>query len=139
PGGTVYFNCNPATASISYPSTSGFIVTTGDFNGDGKTDLLLTSTTTNGQLWLGTGTGFVQVSSSLPSGWANGFGVAVGDWNGDGKADIMLVSQVSGTPHQLFLSTGTGFNAALDPSGNPITISNSSTTVNAFSADWNND
>jgi RHS repeat-associated protein len=141
-----YFFCNPAVSSATAPSIAGFIVTLGDFNGDGKTDMLLSANGTTGQLWLSTGTGFVQVNSGLPSDWGK-YSIRIGDWNGDGKADILLVAPGgggnygSGTTHKLFLSTGTDFTAALDGAAGhaPIEISNSATTASATIADWNND
>lgn len=139
----VYF-CNPATASVTAPSTAGFSVSLGDFNGDGKTDLLLTSPTVNGQLWLSTGTGFTLVNSTLPNDWGK-YSIVGGDWNGDGKSDILLIASGAsgyygaGTSHKLFISTGTGFSAALDANGNPIQIPNGASTASAAVADWNND
>jgi RHS repeat-associated protein len=137
---TVSYSCAPAVATANGPTSTNTKVF-GDFNGDGKTDILVLGTSGNSQLWLSTGTGFVEVNPSLPAGWGSTYRVVVGDWNGDGKADILLVSTVSGTSHKLYLSTGTDFTPALDGSGNPITIANtgSTTCATATSADWNND
>jgi RHS repeat-associated protein len=128
---TVYYFCNPATSSATVPSTSGYTIVTGDFNGDGKTDILTISASTTGKLQLSTGTGFVTTSFTVPTSWA-AYQIVTGDFNGDGKTDIALISQTSGSPHLIYLSTGTGFELA-------ASISNSDTAVTAVVADWNND
>ena len=72
---------------------------TGDFNGDGRSDILLQNSTDgacyvwemNGLNLLANGTGFV--------GWAAGANwqaKATGDFNGDGKSDILLQNSVDG-------------------------------------------
>lgn len=128
--------CHPATPTAATPSTSGFSSeVSGDFNGDGKTDFLLTDTTNSGQLQLSTGTAFLQISSAtIPAGWVI---AGVGDWNGDGKADL-LVQTAPGADYSVYLSTGSDFTPALDGSGNPVVIAASAGTV-AVVADWNND
>lgn len=78
----------------SYPSTTQSKIYVGDFNGDGKTDIL---TGTNAGLWFigySTGTGFVQnvfvwdsYSSSCSFGASDQIYVA--DFNGDGKSDVL--------------------------------------------------
>jgi len=139
-----YVFCNPAVPTASAPSISGFNVTLGDFNGDGKIDMLLTANGTAGKLYLSTGRGFVLVNSALPSDWGK-YAIRIGDWNGDGKADLLLIASGasgyygSGTSHKLYISTGTDFTAAVDGSGTPITIANSAATAGATIADWNND
>lgn len=130
------YYCHPAAPSASPPSASGYQMTLGDFNGDGKTDILLTSSTAAGQLWLSTGTGFVKVSSAIPSTFGS-YQIFVGDWNGDGKADLFLASP-SGLG-QYYLSTGTGFTPAVDANNNPITFGISFTSIGVVVADWNND
>jgi hypothetical protein len=146
--------------------TTNYQIVFGDFNGDGKTDILAISQGTEGPipagatLYLSTGVGFASgIAIPNSSTWWQ-YNVYAGDWNGDGKSDLLLVAQDSGSPfssvgmpHQLWLSTGTGFTQALNPSGNPVTIVNSSSSDNcgfgvpstsggcipAEIADWNND
>ena len=132
-GYTVNYSCNPAVASATLPSAAATAhqVVYGDFNGDGKTDVLVT-TSLGATLYLSTGTGFTS-GTSIPSSssWVN-YNVVAGDFNGDGKTDIALISQTSGTPHQIYLSTGTGFELE-------ASFSNSDTSVTVVVADWNND
>jgi hypothetical protein len=130
---TVAYSCAPAAATATAPSglSSASQIVLGDFNGDGKTDILAI-TSSGATLYLSTGTGFTSgYSISGSSSWSSYFVVA-GDFNGDGKTDIALISQTSGTPHQIYLSTGTGFELE-------ASIANSDTSVTAVVADWNND
>jgi hypothetical protein len=130
----IVYTCNPAVATASVPNLNSTNIITGDFNGDLSTDLLIVDTTgaSNAMLYLSTGTG-LDAGHAIPSstGWHN-YQIVEGDWNGDGKADIALISTVSGTPHVVFLSTGTGFSQA-------TTIADTDGYDAATAADWNND
>jgi len=59
-------------------------IVTGDFNGDGKLDLVVSSNVFSSIL-LGNGDGTFQSPVSLP---ANLFPIVAGDFNGDGKLDL---------------------------------------------------
>jgi RHS repeat-associated protein len=95
PGGEVYKKC-----------------LTGDFNGDGKTDIVCNPYSTgNWQIYMSTGDGATWV----PYAWANGplyenIGrrCKTGDFNGDGKTDIICKddSGDSDVSWHMFLSTG---------------------------------
>jgi len=76
-------------------------VTTGDFNADGKTDLVVAN-----QCWssgkcdigsvgvlLGNGDGTFQTAQNYASGGNNTTSVAVKDLNGDGRTDLVLANQ----------------------------------------------
>jgi len=144
PVSTLAYSCNPAVKYVQGPypvihtSPVGGVgpgVFVGDFNGDGKADLLIVTgsdqANSTGSLWLSTGTGFTQTSFTVPGSWGN-YQVVQGDWNGDGKTDIALVSQAAGTPHLIFLSTGTGFVQV-------ASLANGDAGAFATVADWNND
>ena len=133
-GNKIFYSCNPAVAAFTLPNLSGYTLVLGDFNGDGKTDILAVSTTGPSLLYLSTGTG-LAAPITLPSstGWG-AYTVVTGDWNGDGRTDIALISKVSGTPHQLWLSTGTSFVHVI-----AADIPNTDTNTTATVADWNND
>ncbi|HWD27598.1 MAG TPA: FG-GAP-like repeat-containing protein, partial [Rhizomicrobium sp.] len=144
-GTSVNYFCNPAVTTAAPPTLpSGSTMVFGDFNGDGKTDILVTNTTTTGTLYLSTGTGFAATSFSVPAGWGK-YTITTTDIDGDGRSDLILIASGassmygSGTPHQIWLSTGTGFVQAVDGTGTPISIANSDTSVSASVADWNND
>ncbi len=60
-------------------------IATGDFNGDGKIDVL----TADGRLYPGNGDGsFAAATQALPTLYAVTTAYAVGDFNGDGKLDV---------------------------------------------------
>lgn len=82
-------------------------IATGDFNGDGKVDVL----TADGMLYPGRGDGsFGAGTQALPTGYWVPTAFAIGDFNGDGKLDVAeLVSGLdeSGTV-MTFLGHGDG-------------------------------
>ncbi|CAN7238968.1 FG-GAP-like repeat-containing protein [Polaromonas sp. LjRoot131] len=76
----------------------------GDFNGDGKTDIIQTHANGNAYVWLSTGTGFAPAAV-----WSTGHSEndKLGDFNGDGKTDV-IQTHSNGNAY-VWLSTGTGF------------------------------
>ena len=88
-------------------NTMTSIVTPGEFNGDGKADLIARDT--GGELWLypGTGTGDWFRRVSLGSGWNVMTSiVGPGDFNGDGKPD--LIARDSSGELWLYPNNGAG-------------------------------
>lgn len=77
----------------SYP----YSLAIGDFNGDGKNDLVTSNYSNNtASILLGDGTGGFNVTTHVNVG--NGpRSVAVGDFNGDGKPDIATANYLAGT------------------------------------------
>jgi hypothetical protein len=62
---------------------------TGDFNGDGMSDILWRSTSGEVAIWLMNGTQLLSPGVDLgnvPTTWST---VQTGDYNGDGKSDIL--------------------------------------------------
>jgi hypothetical protein len=93
-----------ATLAVTSPGVTWSAISSGDFNGDGKSDILWQDNTTkaidislmNGgsgsPVAIGSGIGFTAVGS--------------GDFNNDGKSDILLRNNVTGDA-QIWLMNGT--------------------------------
>ena len=102
-------------AAVAAPGTSNFALATGDFNGDGKTDLLWSYLSGNNivlDVALADGSGGWTFSQqletlSLPGTGFTGFNVYVGDIDGDGKADLIF-NQVSSGNNYVFAARSNG-------------------------------
>ena len=87
-------------------------VAVGDFNGDGKQDLVVANPSSNNvSILLGDGTGNFSGPTFLNAG-SQPFSVAVGDFNGDGKQDLAVANETSNNV-SILLGDGAGsFGAA---------------------------
>jgi uncharacterized delta-60 repeat protein len=108
---------DPLAPSVAWgswsPSVNWTNVQTGDFDGDGKADVIGRDPAT-GQWWVGlsTGSGFNTTMWGKWSPAVTWVDVKVGDFNGDGKADI--AGRVQGTGQWwVSLSTGSSFTNSL--------------------------
>src|SRR5580693_6345203 len=124
------------TAETTEPPVSGTpsYFATGDFNGDGKTDLAVEEGETIAIL-LGNGDGTFAASGSVNSG-STGSPIAVADFNGDGKPDIVLATG-EGTSESVIILTGNGDGTFNSPSsgGNPTSTSVTWVQVADFNQD----
>ncbi len=82
----------------------------GDFNGDGKSDLIGIK---NGNAWIGLSNGLNQFNFVVYNiGAPHGGEWFVGRFNNDTKDDLLWLSNTTGTPTvQLYINKGAGFNA----------------------------
>lgn len=101
-GGDVWNYTNDTLAGLGVSSMANHLVTTGDFNADGLTDIIIATKT--GSTWTllagaSNGTGFTW--KTQPTTWGHGANtehdtLTRGDFDGDGKSDIMLIRALSG-------------------------------------------
>jgi Ca2+-binding RTX toxin-like protein len=88
-----FANNGGAAANLVDPSWT--VVASGDFNGDGRADILWRHTSGVYAEWQGSATGkLVNVGGVM--GGATGTVVGSGDFNGDGKADILVRNAATG-------------------------------------------
>lgn len=132
---------------------SNYNFITGDWNGDGRTDLFLQDRhESTSYLYTANADGTMAQQASYTGWWAGESSadtyrlLSAGDWNGDGKTDIARETiTVSGSspPYSFshtvdfYTSTGTGFTST----GSPITVNTSGDTLRPVSVigDWNGD
>ena len=105
-------------AEYTLPSELGGVglsLATGDFNGDGKLDLVALnySTTNNVAVLMGNGDGTFQPPSFYTSG-VFPMTVVVADFNGDGKPDLAVSAYVA-DDISIFLNNGNGTFTAVTP------------------------
>ncbi|WP_198285296.1 FG-GAP repeat domain-containing protein, partial [Microcystis sp. T1-4] len=136
--GTFTKYVNPiSTTAINESPTNVF---TGDFNGDGKTDIYFYwKASGRNRLYFSNGNGtFTQYLDPIGALAINGSpdNTFIADFNGDGKQDAYFHWKSSGT-NRLYISNGNGtFTQYLDPI--TATVINGSPD-NAFIADFNGD
>ncbi|KOG90524.1 hypothetical protein ADK38_08250, partial [Streptomyces varsoviensis] len=112
----------------------------GDFDGDGKADLLAVERST-GKLFLypGDGKGGVGGASTrkeIGTNWDSMHDLVAGDFNGDGKTDVVAVEQETG---KLFLYPGDG-KGGIGGGGNRKEIGTNWNTMQSLAAgDFNGD
>ncbi|HXB40543.1 MAG TPA: VCBS repeat-containing protein [Bacteroidia bacterium] len=114
------------TTAVSY-SSGGLkcaAITTGDFNGDSKTDLAIANRGSSGAVLLGTGSGTFGSPISYPTS-ANPNSIVATDINSDGKTDLATANLTGGNV-SILMGDGTGnFNVStsLNAGSDPVWIS----------------
>ena len=130
---------NPiATADIS-----GGVIFTGDWNGDGLTDVMRWNSSNGDNRWFvqNSFASFPEFQNPIPqANITGGTSLYFGDWNGDGLTDVMWWNRSNGT-NKWYINNGV-VNGSLSFTEyvNPITPSDV-TTSNGFlyTGDWNGD
>ena len=116
------FTNNGANASLFFTS-DWHVIGTGDFNGDGKADILLRSDAGWVTDWLGTANGgFTNNGANVSLLFAPDWHIAsIGDFNGDGRDDILLrndsgwMTDWLATPNGGFANNGAHFSVFVAP------------------------
>jgi hypothetical protein len=125
------FNPNPTPANVNF-------IATGDFNGDGNLDLVLTMVDQI-IIMLGNGKGsFTQGSPFFAGNVTSVTSVAVGDFNGDGIPDLVVSDYADvapGSPNLVWVMLGTG-NGQFGP---PVSFPVDCAPVQVLVADFNQD
>jgi FG-GAP-like repeat/Abnormal spindle-like microcephaly-assoc'd, ASPM-SPD-2-Hydin/FG-GAP repeat len=112
----------PAVVTNSLTQFSNIAMATGDFNGDGKADLVVIPSTCmttptclpgNALVLIGNGDGTFQSPVAYTVG-LQPRGVVVGDFNGDGKPDVAVSNTESGTVSILINHGGGIFQSHVD-------------------------
>jgi hypothetical protein len=116
--------------------TAPFLVTVGDFNGDGIVDLAVTNFTSNNvSILLGDGSGgFAQAPGSPIAVGRGAYGVAVGDFNDDGIADLAVTNQ---RDNNVSILLGNGSGGFVQAPGSPVAVG--SFPLAAVVGDFNGD
>lgn len=102
----------PATNGYSLKNDAGYHFSVGDFNGDGKSDLLHIVNNNYAHVWLSNGDGTFEIKTRFPAtnGYAlnndAGYKFLIGDFNGDKKSDVVHI--VNWNYLHVWLSKGDG-------------------------------
>ena len=115
---TVFASGFSSMSSVSSPNFQFPTMSSGDFNSDGQTDIVVTNRgDASVSILLGNGNGTFTKTSQYPGG-SDPFSVAVGDLDGDGNTDIVLADDSAGTVRvMLGKGDGTFQNPVLYPAG----------------------
>ncbi len=137
PSNVVFFEITNPTNAVSFmrtdytAGTSPQSIAVGDFNGDGKLDIVEAINFSSLSVRLGNGDGTFQTPVIYPAG-GNPQSVTVYDVNGDGKLDLVMVNQGSASVSVL-LGNGDGtFQAALN---SPAPANSQQMAVGDFNGD----
>lgn len=129
---------SPASGSPITVGNGTNNVAVGDFNGDGRQDLAVSSSGSGGlmTILLGNGSGGFSPASGSPfDAGGNLFAVKVGDFNNDGNHDLAVVSNV--VPGKVTILLGNGSGGFSSAAGSPVIVGSvpQSLTVSDFNGD----
>jgi FG-GAP-like repeat/HYDIN/CFA65/VesB-like, Ig-like domain/FG-GAP repeat len=98
----------PIVSALTSDATSTTLMLAADFNGDGKSDLLVEDNNGDGfQVLLGRGNGSFETPVDTPLSYSL-LSFATGDFNKDGKADLVVTTNSNSSAINIYLSNGDG-------------------------------
>jgi uncharacterized protein (TIGR03437 family) len=113
------------------PGNTAITLVAGDFNGDTKPDIAVTSWFGKVAILLGNGAGGFGTPTNFDTGGSTPGSIATGDFNQDGKVDLVISNDLGGSIATLLGNGSGGFGAP-----NPVILSRpGSVTVADFNAD----
>jgi hypothetical protein len=139
--GNAWYQLASGTGQFSAPVTigaaAGFatLLASGDFNQDGKQDILLVDASRSITIYYNQGAGVFSPTTYFPN--ANALNVTVADFNHDGNLDIAYVPNAV-SPVQVFVSLGDGKGGFSSPA--PVyTVSSDTLAFNLVPGDFDGD
>jgi FG-GAP-like repeat/Protein of unknown function (DUF1573)/FG-GAP repeat len=126
----------PIVSALTSTATDPNLMLAGDFNGDGKADLVVEDSNNNGfQVLLGRGDGSfgTPVDTSLSYSILS---LATGDFNNDGKSDLVVTTSSGNSAMNIYLSNGDG---TFSPGMSYVVYPNSYISVADVNGDGNLD
>ena len=126
----------PIVSALTTNATNPNLMLAADFNGDGKTDLVVEDNNSNGfQVLLGRGDGSFATPVDTPLSYSM-LSFATGDFNKDGKADLVITTSNSSPAMNIYLSNGDG---TFSPGMSYVVYPNSYVAVADVNGDGNLD
>src|SRR6185436_9270769 len=100
--------CQGPSGTVPIVNATPKAIAGGDFNGDGKRDLVIASSAALGRIQVLTGDGQGGFTLPPPNTVPGPNSIAVGDWDGDGDLDLAVTSSLS-TSVRILRWSGSGF------------------------------
>jgi hypothetical protein len=127
---------NGQSYSLTTSSSPGFVAV-GDFNGDGRPDVVISNqggnTSNSAYVYINSAGTLPSTRTAILTGIGTPIGESVGDFNGDGKADIAIVDNAAVI--KVYNNTGTALSTTPTSSLTTANLSPEYTTLGDFNGD----